>query len=81
MRTFQAIIISRQHQAIIDLNRYRTPDFTVMDASIGMPDYHLGGRHCDPPVNTLLAGFDAREIDRQAATLLDLDWQTISHLA
>ncbi|HMA86299.1 MAG TPA: DUF362 domain-containing protein [Desulfosalsimonadaceae bacterium] len=67
-------------QAIIDLNRYRTPDLTLMDASIGMPDQHLGGRSCDPPVGTLVAGFDALSVDRASAALLGLDWQKIGHL-
>ena len=63
----------------MDLNAYRTPDLTVMDSSIGMPDVHLGGHHCDPPVNKLLGGFDARAVDREAATLLGLDWKMIQH--
>ncbi len=68
------------HQAIIDLNKYRKADMTLLDASIGLADYHLGGRTCDPPVNQLVAGFDPLEIDRKAAELLGLDWQKIPHL-
>lgn len=67
-------------QAIIDLNRYRSPDLTLMDASIGMPEQHLGGRCCDPPVGKLVAGDDARAVDRASAGLLGLDWQKIAHL-
>ncbi|MFW5901439.1 MAG: DUF362 domain-containing protein [Thermodesulfobacteriota bacterium] len=67
-------------QAIIDLNRYRSPDLTLMDASIGLPDQHLGGRHCDPPVGKLMAGADARAVDRASAALLGLDWERIDHL-
>jgi len=67
-------------QAIIDFNRYRTPDLTLMDASIGMPDQHLGGRSCDPPVGKLIAGFDALSVDRESAGRLGLDWQKIVHL-
>lgn len=67
-------------QAIIDLNRYRSPDLTLMDASIGMPDQHLGGRSCDPPIGKLVAGFDALSVDRTSASLLGLDWQKIGHL-
>ena len=51
-----------------------------MDASIGLADYHLGGRICDPPVNKLIAGFDPQKVDRKAAGLLGLDWRTIPHL-
>lgn len=67
-------------QAIIDFNRYRTPDLTIMDASIGMPDQHLGGRSCDPPVGKLIAGFEALSVDRGSAALLGLDWNNINHL-
>ena len=67
--------------AIIDLNRYRSPDFTVMDASVGLADYHLGGARCNPPAGRILAGVDARAVDRAAAGLLGLDWRTIGHLA
>ncbi len=32
-------------------------------------------------VNRILAGADARQIDREAARLLGMDWQTIGHLS
>lgn len=67
-------------QAIIDLNRYRTPDLSVMDASVGLPDFHLGGRHCSPPVGKIIAGFDPQMLDREAAKLLGLNWMKIPHL-
>jgi uncharacterized protein (DUF362 family) len=69
------------HQSIIDLNTYRHPDVTLMDATIGLADFHLGGRHCDPPVNALLSGYDPIEVDREAAGLLGFDWKSIPHLA
>lgn len=71
----------RLDQAIVELNRYRRPDFTVMDATIGLAEYHLGGARCDPPVNRILAGPDSRALDREAATLLGLDWTRVGHLA
>jgi uncharacterized protein (DUF362 family) len=67
-------------QSIIDLNRYRTPDLTLMDATIGMPDFHLGGSHCDPPINKLIASFNPLEVDRRCAELLGMKWQDIRHL-
>lgn len=67
-------------KAIVELNRYRQPDFTVMDATVGLADFHLGGACCDPPVNRILAGADARELDREAARLLGMDWQEIGYL-
>lgn len=70
----------RMHEAILDLNRYRTPDLTLLDASIGLAEYHLGGATCNPPVRKLVAGFDPVEVDRVAADLLGMDWRKISHL-
>jgi uncharacterized protein (DUF362 family) len=67
-------------QAIRELNRYRTPDLTLMDATIGLAEYHLGGARCEPPVNRLVAGFDPVAVDREAARLLGLDWRDIPHL-
>ena len=68
------------HPSITELNRYRSPDLTVMDATVGMAEHHLGGATCKPPVNRILAGLDAREVDRFAAELLGLDWRRIGHL-
>jgi uncharacterized protein (DUF362 family) len=72
---------ARMHESIIELNRYRTPDLTILDATTGLAEYHLGGAECSPPVNTIVAGFDPREIDRCAAELLGMDWKMIPHLA
>lgn len=77
----KAVFHNRMQEAIVDLNRYRTPDFTLMDASVGMPDFHLGGAHCEPPLNRLLAGGDPKAIDRRGAELLGMRWQSIGHLA
>lgn len=69
------------NEAIVELNRYRPPDFTVMDATVGLIDYHLGGACCQPPANRILAGYQARDVDREACGLLGLDWRDISYLA
>jgi uncharacterized protein (DUF362 family) len=68
-------------QSIIDLCTYRAPDLSLVDATVGLADFHLGGAHCDPPVNKLIAGADAWEVDRKATELLELDWRTIGHLS
>ncbi len=70
----------RLDEAIFDLNCYRSPDFTVMDATVGLIDYHLGGACCDPPANRILASRDARALDRAAAELLGINWQDVGHL-
>lgn len=76
----KSVFHNRMQESIIELNRYRTPDFTVMDATIGLAEYHLGGARCNPPVNKLIAGFDSVEVDRTAAELLGFDWHKIPHL-
>lgn len=76
----KAVFHNRMNRSIVDLNRYRSPDFTIMDATVGLADYHLGGRQCDPPVNRILAGVDAREVDRVAAGLLGMSWERIPYL-
>ena len=40
-------------EAVLDLNRYRTPDFTVLDATVGMSEAHVWGAHCQPPCQRL----------------------------
>ncbi|MGD9212257.1 MAG: DUF362 domain-containing protein [Desulfobacteraceae bacterium] len=76
----KALFHSDIHQAITELNRYRRPDLSVMDATVGLAEFHLGGIECDPPVNRILAGYDPQAVDRRAASLLGLDWRQIEHL-
>ena len=76
----KALFHNRMHASISDLNHYVTPFFTLMDASVGMAEYHLGGPTCEPPVQKLLTGADPLAIDRRSAELLGLDWQKIPHL-
>jgi len=72
---------ARMQQSVRELAAHRLPDLSLMDASVGLADYHLGGATCEPPVGLLLAGADARALDREAATLLGLDWRSLGHLA
>lgn len=67
-------------QAVWELNRYRPPDLSLMDARVGLADFHLGGPRCDPPIGKMLAGFDPVAVDRQGAGLLGLDWRSIPYL-
>lgn len=71
----------RIDEAIFDLNRYRTPDFTILDATVGMQEAHLHGPHCDPPHMTLAAGSDPVAIDAYGAGLLGRDWRDIGYIA
>jgi len=76
----KAVFHNKMHESIIDLNQYCTPDLTVMDAGIGLSEYHLGGQQCDPPVNKILAGYDPLIMDRTASKLLGFNWRSIKHL-
>lgn len=69
------------HEAVFDLNRYRTPDFTLLDATIGMQEAHLWGPTCDPPPNRLAACYDPVAIDSYGCSLLGIKWDSIRHLA
>lgn len=77
----KAVFHGEMQQSIIDLNTYLVPDLTVMDCSVGMAEYHLGGPHCDPPVKKIIAGYDPWQVDREAAGLLGLEWRRIEHIA
>ena len=67
-------------EAIADLNRYRTPDFTLLDATVGMPESHLWGPSCVPPINQLAAAYDPVSIDAHGTSLLHREWQKIGHI-
>jgi uncharacterized protein (DUF362 family) len=76
----KAVFHGRMQQAIIDLNQYILPHLTIMDASVGLAEYHLGGPRCDPPAAKIIAGTHPWAVDRAAAGLLHLDWQSIDHV-
>ncbi len=76
----KAAFHQHMHQAIRELNAYRTPDLTVMDATAGLAEHHLGGRLCSPPVQKIIAGYSPLEVDRKAAELLEFNWRDIPHL-
>ncbi len=67
-------------EALFDLNRYRTPDFTLLDATVGMAEAHLWGPTCSPPKNMLAAGYDPVAIDSYGCDLLGRDHRSIGHI-
>lgn len=77
----KAAFHDRIQDAIADLNRYRTPDFTLLDATVGMARAHLWGPACDPPVNRLAAGWDPVAMDAYGAGLLNKKWYHIGHIS
>lgn len=76
----KAVFHNNIHQSITELIRYRSPDLSIIDASVGLSEFHLGGPPCDPPANKIIAGFDPYAVDRKAASLLSLDWRNIKYL-
>ena len=70
----------QMHRSIFELNRYRKPDLAIIDASVGMAEYHLGGPTCEPPVGKLIAGFDPVAVDAAGAELLGFNWQDVEHI-
>jgi len=72
---------AHMHESILDLNRYRKPDLALLDASIGMAEYHLGGPPCEPPTGKFVAGFDPVAVDAAGAGLLGFDWRQIPHIS
>ena len=76
----KAAFHARIDPAIFDLNQYRTPDFTLLDATVGMQEAHLWGPTCSPPKNKLAAGVDPVSMDVWGTELLGFDWQKIGYL-
>ncbi len=68
-------------EAIFDLNRYRTPDFSLIDATVGMAEAHLWGPVCDPAPNLLIASFDPVAVDAYGTEILHRDWRKIGHIS
>jgi uncharacterized protein (DUF362 family) len=76
----KAAFHARIDPAVFDLNTYRTPDFTLLDATIGMQQAHLWGPTCNPPKNRLAAGSDPVAIDVWGTDLLGFDWHQVGYL-
>jgi len=67
-------------EAIADLNRYRAPDFTLMDARRGMAEAHLHGPECSPPPGIVAASRDPVAVDAWGCGLLGKNWREIGHI-
>lgn len=68
------------HEALIEINHYRSADIIVLDASVGLAEFHLGGKECNPKVNKIIAGIDSLEVDKIGTELLNMDWEIIPHI-
>lgn len=77
----KAVFHLRMQASVMDLNRLVRPQLTVLDASVGLAEYHLGGAVCDPPPSRVVAGTDPYGVDREACRLLGVDWRSVRHVA
>lgn len=77
----KALFHQEIQESIIDLNLHITPQLSIMDCSVGMAEFHLGGAHCSPPVGKIIAGYNPWRVDREACRLLGLDPSDIAHVA
>jgi uncharacterized protein (DUF362 family) len=71
---------AHMQDAIMGLCSYRVPDLSILDASVGLADYHLGGPTCDPPVNKIVISDDPFKLDQCAASLLGIHGEQIAHI-
>lgn len=68
------------NRAIVDLYHYLQPDFNLVDASIGQFQHEIHGQPAHPPLGKIIAGQDAKAVDRACAPLLGLSVDAISYL-
>ncbi len=68
------------HTAILELNQYKSPDFTILDARRGLAKSHLSGPELNPPPDIIAASPDPVSIDAFGARLLGKDWRKIGHI-
>jgi len=76
----KAFFHNHMQESIVELNRYRMADLSIVDGSVGLAQSHLGGATCDPPVNKIVGGYDAVRVDRACAELLGLRVENIAHI-
>lgn len=67
-------------ESIHDLNLYVKSDFILVDASIGQKGSEVGGTPCKPPIGKIIAGFDAKEVDKVCAPLLGHKIEEVNYL-
>jgi len=68
-------------RAIVDLYHYLQPDFNLVDASIGQLQHEIHGQPAQPPLGKIIAGKEAKAVDRVCAPLLGLSVDAIDYLA
>ena len=76
----KAFFHRHMQESIIELNRYRMADLSIVDGSVGLARQHLGGPPCDPPGNRIFGGYDAVRVDQVCAEFLGLGVENIPHI-
>lgn len=66
-------------RGIVDLNRAVKPDFTVVDAIVGMEGTHAYPEDC-VPLGRIIAGADVVAVDTVCATIMGFDVDRILHV-
>ena len=64
--------------SVVDVCLYKSPDLSVVDASVALTGSHLSGRK--KPVNLILAGFDPVAVDAVGSELLGHDPAWVHYL-
>lgn len=67
-------------RAILELNKLKKPDLTLIDAAVGMVSAHLWGPRCHPPVGKLVGSYDPVAADKVGCELLGKDWRRVEHI-
>ncbi len=67
-------------RAILEINKFRKADLTLVDGAVGMAAAHLWGPKCDPPVGKLIASFDPVAADKVGCDMLAKDWRRVGHI-
>ncbi len=76
----KAYFHNHMQESIIELNKYKMADLSIVDGSVGMAQSHLGGPTCDPPVNRIFGGYDVVRVDRACAEFQGLRVGDIAHI-
>ncbi|MBI5142214.1 MAG: DUF362 domain-containing protein [Nitrospirae bacterium] len=68
------------HGCVSDLIRAARPDWTIVDATVGMRESHVYGAPMNPPANLVFGSADSLEADKFGAELLGHNWLEIEYL-
>jgi uncharacterized protein (DUF362 family) len=65
-------------RSVVDICRYKTPDLSVVDASVALKGMHLSGTHKN--IGLILAGFDPVAVDTLGSKLLGHNPKRLEYL-